>query len=705
MAVDTAQITRVLRGASPDAKASFAFALGAKPEQSVLVVDNKKEPTVLLSAAKKEGGNKACCGKLSSKGSDVTFETDSPLSSFTKHLNDFFKHNKLSFKASVIGEQTDDDGDDDSDDAVDGPAMFQPDFVGKMLQKARRRPMNFGFAMGRSPEDSALGVHPRKNADTLFRLARKEGGSSRGGYGNVVAEGKLVQFHCEEDPAPGMRRAIRGLFKAWGVKNKVQVFGPAGEFEAEDVDEDDIDAAATAAPGPTAATAPIPAAGDSAITMLRDELRALLPELRNAAGGDGRVALQVAYRECEAALAAGNAPTAAAQLRTIRDLLARQSQGTAAGATASPAGAPTPSATAQAADDPAIAGVREELKALMPELRNAAGGEDRAVIQVAYRDCEAAIAAGNGPSAVAQLRTLQELLARQSGAASPAATVASAAEVPATATPASGDATIAGVRDELRALLPELRSAAGGEGRVALQVAYRECETAIADGNAPTAASQLRTLRDLLARQAPAAATGVAQLQAELEGLMPALKVAAKLPDRAGPVRDTWKEADTALKAGQVPAAEAAMARLRELAQLPAAGVAAAKAGWPDVRSRWQEASETVDGQVRALQAALRSNSDADLAEIADRGLRGLTGNFRTPMMAAVMELDQAANEAFQAAAVRALQRIAQFEAHIVSDKRIEAVDDNPFGVTVTIKDTLGTALGDMRRVLTQAVG
>src|SRR4051812_2823808 len=125
------------------------------------------------------------------------------------------------------------------------------------------------------------------------------------------------------------------------------------------------------------------------------------------------------------------------------------------------------------------------------------------------------------------------------------------------------------------------------------------------------------------------------------------------------------------------------------------------KQRWMAARKSWQTASEALDAQVGQLQAALRKSGDNELVEIAEFGLNGVTGNFKTRLMAAMLEVDQAANaEALKKAAGSARGIIGGFRQHIDSDERVQVCDDNPFGVTVSIRKTLGEALGRLEEPL-----
>ncbi|GAA0598243.1 hypothetical protein [Caenispirillum bisanense] len=123
-------------------------------------------------------------------------------------------------------------------------------------------------------------------------------------------------------------------------------------------------------------------------------------------------------------------------------------------------------------------------------------------------------------------------------------------------------------------------------------------------------------------------------------------------------------------------------------------------AAWREARATYLDATDEINAQISALQAALKRSDDEELEAIAEFGLNGVTGNFRVPMMAAMRDLEGARGADVKKAATKLLDAIGKFRAHIDGSEEIEAVDDNPFGVKVSIRKTLGGALADMESVL-----
>ncbi len=127
------------------------------------------------------------------------------------------------------------------------------------------------------------------------------------------------------------------------------------------------------------------------------------------------------------------------------------------------------------------------------------------------------------------------------------------------------------------------------------------------------------------------------------------------------------------------------------------------KSKWKASFESWRDAIETVDSQMAALGAACRQTKDPWLEAIADMGLPALTKNHKTPLMAACMEVSQATGEKVPVAAAKARTAIENFAKHIGSDPKIAGCERNPFGVSVSIRATLGPALKSLNDALRAA--
>lgn len=140
----------------------------------------------------------------------------------------------------------------------------------------------------------------------------------------------------------------------------------------------------------------------------------------------------------------------------------------------------------------------------------------------------------------------------------------------------------------------------------------------------------------------------------------------------------------------------------------PGAGARAA-GGDDEFRRRWRaavaayrSASDTVDQQIGKLQVKLRESGDAELAQIADKGLNGVTGNFKVPLLAVLRDIDAAGGADVAAHARRAAEIAAGFVKHLESAPTVAVCDTNPL-TPVSIRATLGPALRELARAAAAA--
>ncbi len=125
--------------------------------------------------------------------------------------------------------------------------------------------------------------------------------------------------------------------------------------------------------------------------------------------------------------------------------------------------------------------------------------------------------------------------------------------------------------------------------------------------------------------------------------------------------------------------------------------------GFGVARGAWSEAIEQVNGQISALQTALKASGDKELAAIGEYGLNGVTGNHAVRLTAALMDIGAGPPTAKNATA--AISVIKPFRDHLASDERVTVCDDNPFGVAVAIRSTLVPALEALQKALEGAAG
>lgn len=112
-----------------------------------------------------------------------------------------------------------------------------------------------------------------------------------------------------------------------------------------------------------------------------------------------------------------------------------------------------------------------------------------------------------------------------------------------------------------------------------------------------------------------------------------------------------------------------------------------------DALALWRDAKEACDVGISALQQKIMSFDDPDLRRIAEFGLNGVTEGVQTGLMAALFTYNSTSGaDRIKAAAVVAA-RAAEARKLLEGDQVIALVEDNPFGVKVDIRGTLGATL------------
>src|SRR5262249_25563831 len=112
---------------------------------------------------------------------------------------------------------------------------------------------------------------------------------------------------------------------------------------------------------------------------------------------------------------------------------------------------------------------------------------------------------------------------------------------------------------------------------------------------------------------------------------------------------------------------------------------------------------DEVNGQLNKLRTELLKEEDNELRRIAEFGLNAITNDLRVPLQAAMMDVDRAPADGKSKFIAQAEDLVDEFRDHLDSDGQVQACDSNPFGVPVSLRTTLGTALGQMKQALSAA--
>jgi hypothetical protein len=213
----------------------------------------------------------------------------------------------------------------------------------------------------------------------------------------------------------------------------------------------------------------------------------------------------------------------------------------------------------------------------------------------------------------------------------------------------------------------------------------------------PGASGFIDQLREALERASQGPAPDGGALAKELATLLQQVAALPNADTRKAQLVKLAQDARDQLKSNDLTGAAKNITQVRDA--LGAGG----GVDWGTVRNTWQIASDTVDRQITNLQDALRKTGDDTLEEIAEFGLNGLTGDHKVKLQAAMMQLGKGDGNTQAKLAAATLALVRSFRAHLDSDERVLVCDENPFGVQVSLRATLGGALAQIETELQKA--
>lgn len=147
------------------------------------------------------------------------------------------------------------------------------------------------------------------------------------------------------------------------------------------------------------------------------------------------------------------------------------------------------------------------------------------------------------------------------------------------------------------------------------------------------------------------------------------------------------EQADKALAAGDAASAQ----------KILTATQAAAKPKSVPLLPTWVDARKQVGEQIAKLETALRAAGWPLTDRIAEFGLAAFTGRRLTQLEVALREFDSAKGDAVTTTADTLRLALTDIETFATDDEVLGMLDDNPFGATLTLCDTLLGATKDLR--------
>lgn len=240
--------------------------------------DKVKSVDAMRKAAKAAGGGgKGAWGQMSAEGRKLilTLENDPP-GGFAKQMQRHFSERGQMVQVVLAGAEEeaedvppsdrpalpdrdqkspsaeaenpapqDEGGDEDEDDLA-----AEAGDLTALIKAARKKP--YFFASMQSEEGVVLIGHRRKPPEILARLARAEGASAKGGWGQMSVEGKVLVLTCLKDAPKSLARRTKMHLKAHGLKMAVKLVMPSGEEMVGEDDDAPEAAGETAGPTPDA---------------------------------------------------------------------------------------------------------------------------------------------------------------------------------------------------------------------------------------------------------------------------------------------------------------------------------------------------------------------------------------------------------------------------------------------------------------------
>ncbi len=262
----------------------------------------------------------------------------------------------------------------------------------------------------------------------------------------------------------------------------------------------------------------------------------------------------------------------------------------------------------------------------------------------------------------------------------------------------------------LKEVLPAINQARSEPTPAGQEVKLRNSEMQVLIGKKDFAGAnavldRIESLLQAPPLETPPETDGAAEFTARLKTLMKDIQKARQGATPAGQeINERIARANTAARTQKFADANAHLDRIEELlAQTAPEGAAPeAKDGAARTLQTWQSAKEMVNSQITRLQGKLRETQDPDFLRIANFGLNGITKRLQVGLHVALMEFDQAQGEARDKARAKAQAAVKDFRAFLKSDPMVAVVEDNPFGVPVTLRTTLGKALNAIHKSLSR---
>lgn len=185
------------------------------------------------------------------------------------------------------------------------------------------------------------------------------------------------------------------------------------------------------------------------------------------------------------------------------------------------------------------------------------------------------------------------------------------------------------------------------------------------------------------------------KLAAALKYLGPEISRTLKAyPDRRADIDKLKLAVEQCLSAGKFDEGQQLIGHLDQLLKTLGAvdpeKAAEFREPWRLAKEVWYDAVAEVRDQMNELQNLLVTvDNDDDLLQIGEFGLSAVTQSHLVPIRAALMEVDASGADSLKTSAKKLQNLLGEFRKHIETSPKVQACEENPFGVTVSIRRTL----------------
>lgn len=106
------------------------------------------------------------------------------------------------------------------------------------IAASRKRPLNFGLCLGKTPEETAFVLHRTLSPTSLALQAKSAAKTTKTTSGTIETEGKIVSLKCADEPPAGVAAKMNKFFKSLKLTMKVRILDANGTLLEEDGEVD-----------------------------------------------------------------------------------------------------------------------------------------------------------------------------------------------------------------------------------------------------------------------------------------------------------------------------------------------------------------------------------------------------------------------------------------------------------------------------------